>query len=177
MIIIIFNLRAILMLLGGWVVGAAVGLGVTLITADSRLGLGLGALWGMGVVAVSDLWYRATHDAHRGLVRFFWPTSGGMLYYIPLWVLMGAVPLFGLVWATARKQGWLPPIRQRPAPATRFRSSTHHDRLGVQREAVCHRHFLVLGKTFLSHTSFSYIVPRRPARSQRAAGGSWRDPC
>jgi hypothetical protein len=102
---IFVNALGVVMMLGGLLVGTVVWGGVSLITADSRLALALGALWGMGATALSDLWYRARHSCQRGLLGFFGPTTGGSLSFIPLWLLVGAWPLFGLVRAFSQKMG------------------------------------------------------------------------
>ena len=102
---IFVNALGVVMMLGGLLVGVVVWGGVSLLTVDSRLALTLGALWGMGATALSDLWYRAAHSCQRGLLRFFGPRAGGSLSFIPLWILVGLWPLFGLVMAFSKKMG------------------------------------------------------------------------
>ncbi len=80
-------------------------------------------MWGFGLAVFWDLGYRTTHRPELAWLRYFWPTAGGMFYYVPVWILFGAGPigysLVSLAHQNARPRLTSPAPPRAPAtPAT-----------------------------------------------------------
>jgi hypothetical protein len=86
LMIIIYNLIGV----GLTVAAAALALLVFLVLGGDRFGL-LVILFGLFAVAL-DLWYRGKHDR-----RWFAPSGGGSLFFLPLWGFAVAVSLLGVL--------------------------------------------------------------------------------
>ena len=113
---IIFNVVGLGMLFSGFLVGCLVGATALFVFRDATVAATSGSVCGILVVVGCDLRYRATNRRELGPMRFLWPTAGGMLWFIPLWIYMGVVPLCRLAIVTSRRPTRITPAMLRAAP-------------------------------------------------------------
>ena len=58
----------------------------------------LGMLFGILVASAIDLAYRFRKKEEDDAMRFFWPGSGGQIFFVPVWLFgPGVLLLYGLV--------------------------------------------------------------------------------
>lgn len=89
-------------LIGAGMIGAAILTGIlvggvtSLTTRDDQLPFATGASAALLMGTGLDLWYRWTHYRDQGWVRWINPATGGMLWFIPIWGWLGAIPAGGV---------------------------------------------------------------------------------
>ena len=119
-----------IMMIVGLVLAFAVGWVVDEVWPNANKGVAAGAGVYFLVTISADLVYRWTHFRERGRVRFVHPFTGGMLFFIPLWV-WGVAPLVALpiVWVFNPPKK-IPPPRAATSPAYYLESTWKSAHLG-----------------------------------------------
>jgi hypothetical protein len=92
-VIVIFNLIGLMMLAAAFLVGLVAGVITRLLTnhEGARATVGIGAF--LLTATLLDLWYRWVHYRDLEFERVFLPKAGGQLFFLPLWVICGVIPL------------------------------------------------------------------------------------
>jgi hypothetical protein len=76
---------------------------ISLVGPVSLVGSRVIALGSFAFLVVFDLWWRYTQESCKSPWRFVSPTSGGAIFFIPLWGAVACMALVGLVlYATAK---------------------------------------------------------------------------
>ncbi|WP_439630448.1 hypothetical protein [Gemmata sp.] len=83
------GLMMVIRLLAAFAVGGL----VDLIWPKADSGVAVGGLMFFLLTPTSDLIYRWRTERERGLVRFIHPFTGGMFFFIPIWICFGLGPI------------------------------------------------------------------------------------
>lgn len=97
---LIFNVAGLAMIILGMIVMYGLWWLVYLISGDSRYLMFVSVMAGLVATIIADLAYRALGDRQTGWLRFLYPSTGGSLFFLPVWllgVLMGGRFLYSLI--------------------------------------------------------------------------------
>ena len=92
----IVNLLGAVMMIAGLLPAFLVGWVVDEIWPASNAGVPVGGLIFFLVSVGSDLVFRWKNFRERGRLRFVHPLTGGMFFFVPIWVCFGLLPLVAL---------------------------------------------------------------------------------
>jgi hypothetical protein len=88
----IVNMPGVILLGLGALAAITLTVFVSLFSQDEKVLITSG-VWGTsGFLTLGDVQHRWRHHRSRGWYRFVSPTAGGSLFFIPIWVLFGALP-------------------------------------------------------------------------------------
>jgi hypothetical protein len=93
---VILNLLGALMLIGALVLAFVVGGIVDAVWPNEARGVAAGGGVFFVSVVVADLVYRWRQNRDRGGRRFILPTTGGQIFFVPVWVILGVLPAIGI---------------------------------------------------------------------------------
>lgn len=92
----IFNIVGAVMMVTGLVLAFVTGGLVEWMWPNTNKGIAVGSGVFFLVTGLSDLVYRWKNFRERGRSRFVNPLTGGMIFFAPLWILFGLLPLLAL---------------------------------------------------------------------------------
>lgn len=95
----IVNLLGAVMLIAGLIPAFLVGWIVDEIWPNKNAGVPAGVMVCFLIAPTFDLVYRWRKFRERGLIRFVHPFTGGMFFFIPIWVLfVGPIVVLPITW-------------------------------------------------------------------------------
>jgi peptidoglycan/LPS O-acetylase OafA/YrhL len=101
---IIYNHVGALMLIAGLIPAFVVGWLADQLWPNANKSVAYGGLVFFPIVVGSDLIYRWNHFRERGRIRFVHPLTGGMFFFVPIWIFCGLGPAIALVVMIVTKQ-------------------------------------------------------------------------
>ncbi len=113
----IVNVLGAVMLIAGLVPAFLVGWVVDEIWPNANRGVAVGGVVCFFVATTFDLVYRWRNFRERGRIRFVHPLTGGMFFFIPIWILFVAPFLFLPIFLIFNPPKKIPPPRTSIAPA------------------------------------------------------------